>query len=119
MTGKKARRSESETERERDLGREGEQHSDGRKWSGLILTVALNQQHLRITTTPENFLKVSINNNNGRIKHQSSFGLAFSILRITLSLPHLLTAKSLYCTIQIQKQNKTAKFRYHRYFNAY
>jgi hypothetical protein len=49
MTGKKARRRESETERERDLGREGEQHSGGRKWHGLILTIGLNQQHLRIS----------------------------------------------------------------------
>jgi hypothetical protein len=41
MTGNKARRRESETERERDLGREGEQHSGERKWRGLILTVGL------------------------------------------------------------------------------
>ncbi len=80
--GKQARRSERESERERDLGREGEQHSGKRKWRGLILTVGLNQQHLRISTTPENFLKVSINNNNGRIRHQSSFGVAFNILRL-------------------------------------
>ncbi len=34
------------------------------------------------STTPENFLKVSINNKNGRIEHQSSFGVAFDILRL-------------------------------------
>ncbi len=32
------------------------------------------------STTPENFLKVSINNNNGRIICQSSFGVALNIL---------------------------------------
>jgi len=46
MTGKKARKRESETER--DLGREGEQHRGQRKRWGLILTVGLNQQHLII-----------------------------------------------------------------------
>ncbi len=40
---------EGERERERDLGREEEQHSGERKWRGLILTVGLNQQHLRIS----------------------------------------------------------------------
>jgi hypothetical protein len=42
-----ARRRESEKERER-FGREGEAHSDERKWRGLILTVGLNQQRLLI-----------------------------------------------------------------------
>ncbi len=46
--GKKARRTESETERERDLGRERKQHSGMRKLRGLILTVGLNQQHPRM-----------------------------------------------------------------------
>jgi hypothetical protein len=32
------------------------------------------------STTPENFLKVSINNNNGRMKRRSSFGVALDIL---------------------------------------
>jgi hypothetical protein len=40
---------EGERHRKRDLGREGEQHSGRRKWRGLILTVGLNQQHLRIS----------------------------------------------------------------------
>jgi hypothetical protein len=80
MTGKQASRRERESERERDLEREGEQHSSERKQRGLILTVGLNQQHLRISTTPENFWRVSINNNNGRIRRQSSFGVAFKIL---------------------------------------
>ncbi len=44
--GKKARKRESETERERETWGEGEQHSNERKWCGLILTVGLNQQHL-------------------------------------------------------------------------
>jgi hypothetical protein len=68
-------------ERERDLGREGEQHGGRRKCRGLILTVGLNLQYLRISTTPENFLNVSINNNNGRIRHRSSFGVASNIPR--------------------------------------
>jgi hypothetical protein len=49
MAGNKARRRESKTERDRDLGRDGEQHGGGRKWRGLILTVCLNQQDLRIS----------------------------------------------------------------------
>jgi hypothetical protein len=69
-------------EGERVREREREQHSGERKQRGLILTVGLNQQHLRISTTPENFLKVSNNNNNGRIGRQSSFGVAFNILRL-------------------------------------
>ncbi len=77
-------------ERERDLGRGGEQHSSERKWRGLILTVGLNQQHLRISTTPENFLRVSINNIKGRIRCQSSFWVAFIILRTNLALQHSL-----------------------------
>ncbi len=59
MMGNKARRRESETER--NLGRKGERHSGERKRRGLILTVGLNQQRLQISTTPENFLRVSIN----------------------------------------------------------
>jgi hypothetical protein len=47
----KARRRENETER--DLGSKGEQHSGERKRErkrhGLILTIGLNQQHLRIS----------------------------------------------------------------------
>ncbi len=43
MTGNKARRRESETEREKELGREGEQPSGERKRHGLILTVCLNE----------------------------------------------------------------------------
>jgi hypothetical protein len=54
-------------ERERVLGREEEQHSGERKRRGLIFTVGLNQQHPRISTAPEYFLKVTINNNNRRI----------------------------------------------------
>jgi hypothetical protein len=34
------------------------------------------------STTPENFLKVSINKNNRRIRRQSNFGVAFNILRL-------------------------------------
>ena len=58
MTRNKARRRESETERERNLGREGEQHSSKRNWHGQILTIGLNQQPLLISMTPKNFLRV-------------------------------------------------------------
>ncbi len=34
--------------RDKALGREGEKHNSERKWSGLILTIGLNQQHLRM-----------------------------------------------------------------------
>jgi hypothetical protein len=71
---------EGERVGERDLGREGEQHSGKRKWRGLILTNGQNQEDLRISTTPKNFLKVSINNNNRRIRCQLSFGVVFDIL---------------------------------------
>ncbi len=47
--GRKEGERDGERERERDLGREGEQHGGGRKWHGLILTVGLNKQHLRIS----------------------------------------------------------------------
>jgi hypothetical protein len=69
MTGKKVGRRERESgsQRERVLGREEEQHSGERKQCGLILTVGLNQQHPQTSTAPENFLKVTINNNNQRI----------------------------------------------------
>ncbi len=60
MTGKKARKRESETEKE-IFGREVEQHRGDRKQRGLILTIGLNQQYLQISTTPENFMSVSIN----------------------------------------------------------
>ncbi len=39
-----------ERPREKDLGREGEKPSGERKRGGLILTVGLNQQHLRISS---------------------------------------------------------------------
>jgi hypothetical protein len=42
---------EGERDRERGLGREGEQHNSERKWHGLILTVGLNQQNLRTLNT--------------------------------------------------------------------
>jgi hypothetical protein len=51
MTGNKARRRESETEREKDFGREVEQNSGERKRHGLILTIGLNQQHLLMLNT--------------------------------------------------------------------
>jgi hypothetical protein len=44
-----AGKKEGERDRERYLGREGEQHSGERKQHGLILTVGLNQQRLRIS----------------------------------------------------------------------
>jgi hypothetical protein len=56
MMGNKARRREGKTERE--IWGEGEQHSSERKRRGLILTVGLNRQHLCISTTPKNFLRV-------------------------------------------------------------
>ena len=37
------------SQREKDLGTEGEQHGSERKRRGLILTVGLNQQHQRIS----------------------------------------------------------------------
>ncbi len=43
MMGNKARRRERERQRGKDLGRDGEQHSGGRKLHGLILIVGLNQ----------------------------------------------------------------------------
>ncbi len=46
---KKDGEGDRERERKRDLRREGEQHSGGRKQCGLILTIGLNQQHLRIS----------------------------------------------------------------------
>jgi hypothetical protein len=72
--GNKARRRERETERERYLGREGEQHRSKRKLHGLILTVGLNQQRLQILTTLENFLRVSITQNNGDISVNQDLG---------------------------------------------
>jgi hypothetical protein len=47
-TGKQGIRQELERarQREKDLGREGEQHSDERKQWGLISMVGLNQQCL-------------------------------------------------------------------------
>ncbi len=60
-------RKEGESQKERVLGREEEQHSGERKQCGLILTVGLNQQHPQISTAPENLLKVTINSNNRRI----------------------------------------------------
>ncbi len=75
MMGKKARRSESETERERFRER-------GRATQRQEKTVWVDFDCGSKSTTPENFLKVSINNNNGRIKHQSSFGVAFNTLRL-------------------------------------
>jgi hypothetical protein len=47
MMGNKARR----REREKNLGREGEQHSGERKQCGLIPIVGLNQQHLLTLNT--------------------------------------------------------------------
>jgi hypothetical protein len=72
LTRNKAGKRERETER--DLGRVGEQHSSEIKQRGLILTVGLNQQHLRISMTPENFLRVSINKNNRRITANQYLG---------------------------------------------
>jgi len=34
------------------------------------------------STTPENFLRLSTNKNNGRIRRQSSFGESYNILRL-------------------------------------
>ncbi len=81
MMGKKARKRERETER--DVGREGEQHSGDRKQSGLILTVGLNQQHLRISTKPENFFGGVNQLEQWRDNYQSRFGVVFNI-------PHLI-----------------------------
>jgi hypothetical protein len=55
--GNKARERERETEREREVWGERERNTvereNGmghlRRWRGLILTVGLNQQHLRIS----------------------------------------------------------------------
>ncbi len=64
---------------ERDLGTEGEQQFGGRKWRGLILTVGLNKQHLRISTISGRCQSI---NNNGSIRCQSSFGVASNIPRL-------------------------------------
>jgi hypothetical protein len=45
-TGKSQRGIRQEGGREKDLGKEGEQHSGERELCGLILTVGINQQHL-------------------------------------------------------------------------
>jgi hypothetical protein len=42
------------------------------------------------STTPENFLRVSINKNNGRIKRQSNLGVAFDIPQLFLAQQHSL-----------------------------
>ncbi len=63
-----------ERQREKDLGREGEQHSGERKQRGLILTVGPNQQCLLTLNTWE-----FINRNNRWIIFQSNFWVVFCI----------------------------------------
>ncbi len=65
--GEKARRRESETER--DIWGDGRATQWPEKIAWVDLTIGLNQQHLRISTTPQIFLKVSINYNNRSIRH--------------------------------------------------
>ena len=73
MTGKKARRRERDTERER-FGERGRaiQRQEKMAWVDFDCWSK--------STTPENFLKVSINKNNGRIRRQSSFGWCSTFL---------------------------------------
>jgi hypothetical protein len=73
MTGKKARRRERERERFGERGR-ATQRQEKMAWVDFDCWSK--------STTPENFLNVSINNNNGRIRCQSSFGVALNILRL-------------------------------------
>jgi hypothetical protein len=68
---------EGERVRERERERFGEQ---GRATQQLEKMAWVDFDLWSKSTTPENFLKVSINNNNRRIKHQSSFGVASNIL---------------------------------------
>ncbi len=75
MTGKKARRCEIE----RQIDRFGER---GRATQLREKTVWVDFDLWSKSTTPENFLKVSINDNNRSIRHQSSFEVAFNILRL-------------------------------------
>jgi hypothetical protein len=67
MMGCRARQRERERERER-FG-EGERETQRQKKMAWV-----DFGHWSKSTTPENFLRVSINNNNGRIRRQSNFG---------------------------------------------
>jgi hypothetical protein len=72
MTGKKARKRENDRERER-FGERG--RPTQRMENGVVDFDRLSKSNNTCKfSTPEIFLKVSINNNNRRIRHHSSFG---------------------------------------------
>jgi hypothetical protein len=62
MTGKKARKMEGETERERErFGERGKTTQRREKMAWVDFDCWSKSTNLQISTTPENFLRVSIN----------------------------------------------------------
>jgi hypothetical protein len=94
-------REEGKKEGERQIDRFGER---GRATQQREKTVWVDFDCWSKSTTPENFLKVSINNNNRRIKRRSSFEVAFNIIRL-ICLYSICSNNTAFTTISTDTKN--------------